>query len=111
MKNTYLVLTALGFALPNYFVLKESIATGNIMLWADPAATLQNMFVNNVSSAFAIDLLLVVFLFLWLSYREAKTQRIKGYGWTWLCTFALGLSAGLPLFLYLRERQKTKEAG
>ena len=108
MKQTYLILTALGFALPNYFVLRESISSGNILLWTDPAATFSSMFADNITTAFSIDLLFVVLLFLWLSYREAQARGIKGYGWSWLCTFAFGLAAGLPLFLYLRE--KTKEA-
>ena len=111
MKRTYLLLTALGFVLPNYFVLQESISSGNILLWADPAATLRGMFANNISTAFSIDLLYVVLLFLWLSWREAKRIPIKGYYWSWLCTFAFGLAAGLPLFLYLREKAIKAEAG
>lgn len=108
MKKTYLALTVLGFILPNYFVLRESLSSGNILLWTDPAATFSSMFADNITSAFSIDLLYVVLLFLWLSYREVKKNHIKGYGWSWLCTFAFGLAAGLPFFLYLRE--KTKEA-
>lgn len=108
MKKTYLYLAILGFVLPNYFVLKESLSSGNILLWTDPAATFQSMFANNITSAFSIDLFYVVALFLWLSYREARKQDIQGYGWSWLCTFTFGLAAGLPFFLYLRE--KTREA-
>ena len=106
MKRTYLVLTVLGFALPNYFTLRETFSSGNILLWTDPAATFQSMFANNITSAFSLDLLYVVVLFLWLSYREVRKQHVPGYGWSWLCTFAFGLAAGLPLFLYLRERSR-----
>ncbi|MEL6655919.1 MAG: DUF2834 domain-containing protein [Bacteroidota bacterium] len=108
MKKAYLVLTIVGFALPNYFVLKETFSSGNILLWTDPVATFQSMFANNITTAFSIDLLYVVMIFLWLSYREAQQHQIKGYGWTWLCTFAFGLAGGLPLFLYLREAAKER---
>ncbi|MEL6973101.1 MAG: DUF2834 domain-containing protein [Bacteroidota bacterium] len=106
MKKAYLVLTIIGFALPNYFVLKETLSSGNILLWTAPVATLQSMFANNITTAFSIDLLYVVMIFLWLSYREAQKHQIKGYGWVWLCTFAFGLAGGLPLFLYRREAAK-----
>lgn len=108
MKKTYLYLAILGFLLPNYFVLKETLSSGNILLWTDPAATFQSMFADNITSAFSIDLFYIVGLFLWLSYRDVKQHNVDGYGWSWLCTFAFGLASGLPLFLYLRE--KTREA-
>lgn len=105
MQRTYLLLTIAGTALPNIFVLRESLSSGNIMLYARPLETFSNMFANNVSSAFAIDLLFVVLLFLVWTLRETRTHRLKHLGWVWLYTFALGLAGGLPLFLYLRHKQ------
>ena len=106
MKKTYLLLTVLGVILPNIFVVRETLASGNILLWTDPMATFQAMFANNVSSAFAIDLIFVVVLFLFWSYKQAQQYQIK-YWWTsWLMTFVLGLAGGLPFFLYLRTTAK-----
>ena len=103
MKNIYLLLTIVGTVLPNLFVVKESLESGNFLLYRYPIDTFRDMFANNVSSAFAVDLLFVVLLFLWWSYSESKKHGIKQLPWCWLYTFALGLAGGLPLFLYFRE--------
>ena len=66
----------------------------------------EGMFANNISSAFIIDLLFIVFLFLFWSYQEVKKYQIKGMGCVWAYTFALGIAGGLPLFLYVREQRK-----
>lgn len=105
MKKTYLYLTIIGTLLPNVFVVKESLESGNYFLYTYPIDTVKAMFATNISSTFIIDLLFVVALFLVWSYREAKKHEIKGVYWIWLYTFTLGLAGGLPLFLYLRERQ------
>lgn len=104
MKKVYLVLAILGFLIPNYFVLLESIETGNILLYADPVSTFSNMFANRISSIFAIDLLLAVVIFFIWSYFESKKLQIKNVGYVWLITMLFGLAAGFPLFLYLREK-------
>jgi len=63
------------------------------------------MFANNVSSAFIIDLLFIVLLFLVWTYKEAQRQKIKNVWFFWLFTFAFGIASGLPLFLYYREKK------
>lgn len=103
MKKTYLFLTVLGTILPNYFVLKESISSGNILLYAHPLDTFEAMFVNNISSAFIMDLLFIVGLFLFWSFKQAKKYKIKHIAWIWVYTFAFGIAGGLPLFLFVRE--------
>lgn len=104
MQNKFVWLTIIGTLLPNIFVFKESLATDNYFLYADPVATFQGMFANNISSAFAIDLLFVVLLFLCWSYQEAQRLRIKNYWLVWIYTFAFGIAGGLPLFLYIRQK-------
>ena len=74
MKKIYLVLSIIGFLLPNIFVAMESIETGNILLYANPAATIQGMFANRISSIFMIDLLLAVIVFFIWSYQESKLK-------------------------------------
>jgi dolichyl-phosphate-mannose--protein O-mannosyl transferase len=102
MKKTYLLLTVIGFVLPNYFVLKESLDSGNILLWRDIPATFSGMFANNISSAFMMDLLFVVALFLFWSLQESRRLGIKQVWRFWLFTFLFGIASGLPLFLYFR---------
>lgn len=106
MKTLYLVLAIIGFALPNYLVFWESVETGNILLYVDPATTLESMFANRISSIFSIDLFIAVFIFFAWSYHEAKAHAVKGIGWIWLCTMLFGLAFGFPLFLFRREHNK-----
>ncbi len=108
MKKKYLFLTILGTILPNIFVMKETFTSGNFLLYARPIDTFNGMFANNISSAFAIDLLFVVLLFLIWSYNESKKLQIRSVWWVWMYTFAFGIAGGLPLFLMLRERKKER---
>ena len=106
MKKTYLFLTVTGTILPNIFVFKEGIESGNYMLYTYPLDTMKAMFASNISSAFITDLLFVVVLFLFWTYRDAKQKGVKGVYWVWLYTFILGLAGGLPLYLYLKEKNQ-----
>lgn len=105
MKNKYLILTIIGTLLPNIFVVRETIASGNILLYAHPFDTFSAMFGNNISSAFITDLLFIVLLFLFWSYKEAKRLNIKNIGLIWIYTFGFGIAGGLPLFLYFRAKK------
>ena len=103
MKKIYLLLAIIGFVAPSILVVMESYETGNILLYADPLATIQGMFNNRISSIFSIDLLFTVLVFFIWSYSESSKKRIKGVGYVWLFTMLFGLAGGFPLFLYLRE--------
>ena len=105
MKRTYILLAVIGTILPNIFVVKESIENQNYLLYTDPVATFQGMFANNICSAFAIDLLFIVFLFLAWSYKEATRLGMSKVYFFWIYTFAFGIAGGLPLFLYFRNRK------
>lgn len=104
MKNLYLTIAIIGFILPNIFVAKVSLETGNILLWTDIPATFNGMFANNISVAFMTDLFYVVLVFLFWSYQEAKEHNIPKYGWVWVLTFVFGIAGGFPLFLYLKQK-------
>ncbi len=106
MKRLYLVLAVIGFVLPNYFVLLESIETGNILLYADPVATFSSMFANRIASIFAIDLLFGVVVFMLWTHYEARSTGVSKVWRVWIATMLFGFACGLPLFLWLRERAK-----
>lgn len=103
MKKIYLILSVLGFIAPNIFVTKVSLATGNILLWLDPATTFSEMFANWIAAAFVVDLLVVVLVFFVWSYFEAKKYEIKNMWLIWVLTMFFGLAGTFPLFLYWRE--------
>src|SRR5688572_13397541 len=106
MKKIYLFLTVLGFIAPNIWVAIESYETGNILLWLDPAATMNGMFNNRIATAFVVDLLFVVVVFFVWTYYEARKLQIKNVGLIWLLTMLFGMAGSFPLFLYMREKQK-----
>lgn len=108
MKKIYLLLTVLGFIAPNIWVAVESYETGNILLWLDPAATLNGMFNNRIATAFIVDLLFVVVAFFIWTYYEARKLQMKNVWLIWLLTMLFGMAGSFPLFLYLREKQKKK---
>ena len=105
----YAVMTLCGLLLPNFFVLRESLATDNWLLWADPVQTAELAFANQVASAFVSDLFLVVATaFAWMT-REARRLRIRRVGLYMLATMVFGLAFGLPLFLYARDKVLVRE--
>ena len=104
MKNIYLTLAIVGFIAPSILVSIESLETGNILLYTNPLATIEGMFVNRISSIFMIDLLFTVMVFFIWSFSEKKKYDIKNVWIVWLLTMLLGLAGGFPLFLYLKER-------
>ena len=104
MKNIYLILAIVGFIAPSILVFLESLETGNILLYTNPALTIEGMFANRVSSIFMIDLLFTVLIFFIWTYMEKKKYGIRNLGLIWLLTMLLGLAGGFPLFLYFREK-------
>ena len=79
--------------------------TGNVLLWLDPQATMNGMFVTMISKAFVSDLLLAVLVFFVWSYYEARRLQIKNVWIIWLITMLFGLAGSFPLFLYLRAKK------
>jgi len=98
-RHVYLVLCLLGLLLPYSQFIPWLTAHG-----FDLPLFFQQLFANRISGFFAFDvivsaLVLVVFVTI--------TGRREGVPHLWapvIGTFAVGVSFGLPLFLYLRER-------
>ena len=103
MKRWYLLLSVIGFILPNIWVMKVTVETGNLLFWWDVPTTFSQMFANDIATAFMVDLLFVVLVFFFWSYHQAKKHQIKYLGLTWLLTMLFGIAGGFPLFLYLKE--------
>ena len=104
MKTFYLISAVVGYAAANTLVVLESVQAGNILLWTKPLDTMSAMYANRISTIFAIDLFLVVFVaFVWM-YDEAKRVRVERVWIYWLLTMLFGLAGTFPLFLYVRAR-------
>jgi hypothetical protein len=98
MKRLYLLLAVIGFVLPYYFFVSFLIANG-----LDLQLLLSQLFANNISSFFAVDLIVSAIVFWVFLGREAQRCRM-GNWWVYIvATLVIGPSFALPLFLYFRE--------
>ena len=104
MKNIYLTLAIIGFIAPSILVSIESYETGNLLLYTNPAATIEGMFANRISTIFMIDLLFAVMVFFLWTYHDGKKNNVKKIGLVWFLTMLLGLAGGFPFYLYLKEK-------
>ncbi len=65
----------------------------------------QHLFANRISSFFAIDVIVSALVLLRFAAVESARLRLRTRGLVLLATLLVGVSFGLPLFLYLRERK------
>jgi hypothetical protein len=105
LDRVYLGLGIVVFLVPNTVTLIESVQTGNILFWADPARTTSELFANRASAAFALDLFATaVAALIWMTH-EAGRVGIRRVWRFWVLTLLFGLGGTLPLFFYFRERR------
>jgi hypothetical protein len=105
VKRLYAVLTVIGYVASNWFVVRESAESGNILLWTHPLDTMAGMFANRIATAFAIDLLLTALVASIWFYSEGKRLGMRRIWVYWVLTLTFGLAGTLPLFLYKRQRR------
>jgi len=100
LKNVYLVVAILGTVLP-YYELFQFIGEEG---WSVVGFG-QALFVNHASSMGAVDLLISSMAF-WIFVEYEGHRRGMRHRWVYIVVnLLIGLSAGLPLFLYARERR------
>jgi Terpene cyclase DEP1 len=99
----YLLLCALGVALP-YSQLFPFLAEHGF----NARLIYEQFFANRISGFFGLDVI-VSSIVLWIFVlHEGKRQNMK-HLWVYLvCNLTVGVSLGLPLFLYMRERKMGK---
>jgi hypothetical protein len=69
----------------------------------------RQLFQNNISAFFGVDVI-VSALVLWLFvFSEGPRRGMKNLWVYVLCTLLVGVSLGLPLFLFFRERKLNAE--
>jgi len=98
MKVKYLVLCVLGAALPySYFVPWVAKNGLNMNLF------FHQLFASRIEGFFATDVLVSAIVLIGFIFDESAELGLR---WRWLPVIAIvtvGVSLGLPLFLYLRE--------
>jgi len=102
-KTIYLVFTFLGLFLPYYFLIAFLRIYG-----FDLPLLIQQIFANQISTFFAVDLIISIFVFWLYMYHEATKLKMKNWWIYILASLTVGLSCALPLFLYFRERRLEK---
>jgi hypothetical protein len=105
MQRVYLALAVVGYLAAGVPMVMESARSGNLLFWTDPARTTAELFANLTSTAFALDLLVVVLVALVWMTREARRIGVGRVWAFWTLTLLFGLGGTLPLFLYARERR------
>jgi len=97
-KNIYLLLCVAGAVLPYWQFVPWVMENG-----LDVSLLLKQLFANRISAFFAIDVIVssvVVFVFV-----RSERSRLGNKWWLPLvAVLTVGVSLGLPLALYLRER-------
>jgi hypothetical protein len=98
MRKLYLLLAVIGFALPYYFFVSFLVANGlNLQL------LFSQLFANNISAFFAVDLIIAAIVFWVFLYRESQIYQARNWWIYIVATLVIGPSFALPLFLYFRE--------
>lgn len=97
--TVYLFLCVIGVAIPWFFLL-------GFLGEPNPSVTsfFVSIFANKVASSVAADLLVSALVFFLLVFFEGKRLNMQRL-WVFVpATLLVGLSFGLPLFLYFREK-------
>ena len=98
LKTVYLVLCVLGAALPLWQLAPWLAANG-----LDVPLLFRQLFADRVGAFFGLDVIVSALVLAVFVVAEGKRVRL---GWLALvATAAVGVSLGLPLFLYMRERE------
>ena len=99
-KTTYLALCFLGAILPYWKFLPWLAEHG-----LNPVVFVQELFANRISGFFAMDVIVSAVVLIGFIGRESGRLGIRRSWLPVLATLTVGVSLGLPLFLYMRERR------
>lgn len=98
MRKLYLVMAVLGTLLPCRYFIRFLMEYG-----LDVSLFFRQLFQNDISAFFGVDVI-VSSVVLWLFvFSEGKRLGMKQLWVYVVCNLAVGVSLGLPLFLYFRE--------
>jgi hypothetical protein len=97
MKRLYLALFVLGCVLPLSQLVPWVIAHG-----LDPRLFLAELFANRISGFFALDVIVSAVVVLAWTWDERRRGGLRHAWMPTAATLLIGVSAGLPLLLYMR---------
>jgi Protein of unknown function DUF2834 len=100
MQWVFLIAAILGAVLPLSFLVPFVAAHG-----LDVPLILRQLFANDISAFFGVDVIISGLALLVFVVVEGRRRGMR-HLWVYvLCTLLVGVSLGLPLFLFARERK------
>lgn len=107
LKTVYMVLCVLGAALPLWQLAPWVAANG-----LDVPLLFRQLFADRAGAFFGMDVIVSAVVLAVFAFSEGSRARLRLWWLALLATLAVGVSLGLPLFLYMRERAlERREAG
>ena len=103
LQTLYLLGCVIGFVLPYSQLIPFAIEHG-----FDLKLFFEQLFVNRISSCFALDVIVSSFVFWILVFVEGSRLKMVNLWIYVVANLTVGLSFGLPLFLFMRERKLTQ---
>ena len=100
LKNIYLLLFILGTVLPYSFIIPFLLDRG-----LDIPFFINQLFGNRISAFFGLDVIISAVVLLIFIMIEGKRKNIRRLWLPIAATLGIGVSAGLPLFLHMKEKQ------
>jgi lysylphosphatidylglycerol synthetase-like protein (DUF2156 family) len=104
MQWLFLIAAILGTILPLTYFFPFAAAHG-----LDMRQFFQQLFQNNISAFFGMDVIVSAFALFIFIFAEGRRRGMKNLWAYVLCTLIVGVSLGLPLFLFFRERKLSAE--
>jgi hypothetical protein len=105
LRHLYLGLCILGLLVPNSLFLPWLVAHG-----ANPRRFVQDLFANGVSAFFGVDVIISAFALAAFVLVEGARLGLTRRWLPILATCLVGVSLGLPLFLYQRQAHLDRAA-
>ena len=99
-KSAYLVFCVLAVALPYWQFVPWVVAEHGVPL----GLFFRDLFANRIGGFFGMDVLVSAVALIFFVRREGKRLGVRHLWLPIAGTLTVGISLGLPLFLYLRER-------
>ena len=106
LRHLYLVLCVVGIVLPYWMLVPWIMEHG-----LDLPLLCRELFANRVGGFFGLDVFVAAIVLFVFVFAEGRRAAIPNLWLPVLATLLVGVSLGLPLFLYLRQRRLDDPAG
>lgn len=100
MKRMYFILAFFGFVIPYYFLIRFLFNYG-----FDLVEMGNQLFATDISTFFAVDLMIVSIVFLIFSFYNSRMLGMRKWWIFLLATLLVGPSFSVPLYLGIREEK------